>query len=82
MRGNIAGSAQTLYAAVLDDGNIVLPVPVSRYAYDSVHHSTEKRSAFGEKKKRKSRGRALGEGASSQAMGGAELKEEWEKPLP
>jgi hypothetical protein len=33
MRGNIAGSAQTLYAAVLDDGNIVLPVPVSRYAY-------------------------------------------------
>jgi hypothetical protein len=82
MRGNIAGSAQTLYAAVLDDGNIVLPVPVSRYAYDSVHHSPEKRSAFGEKKKRKSRSRVLGEGASSQAMGGAELKKEWEKPLP
>ena len=82
MRGNVAGSAQTLYAAVLDDGNIVPPVPVSRYAYDLVHHSTEKRSAFGEKKKRKSRGRVPGEGASSQAMGGAELKEEWEKPLP
>jgi hypothetical protein len=33
MRGNVAGSAQTFYAAVLDDGNLVRPVPVSRYAY-------------------------------------------------
>ena len=51
MRGNVAGSAQTFYAAVLDDGNIVPPVPVSRYAYAPVHHSKEKGSAFGEKKK-------------------------------
>ena len=33
MRGNVAGSAQTFYAAVLDDGNLVRPVPVSRYGY-------------------------------------------------
>ncbi|SRR5258707_2747299 len=78
MRGNVAGSAQTFYAAMLDDGNIVPPVPVSRYAYAPVHHSKEKGSAFGEKKKRKSASRVLGDGATSRAMGGAELKEEWE----
>src|SRR5260221_4857338 len=39
MRGNVAGSAQTFYAAVLDDGNIVRPVPVSRYSYNQVRHS-------------------------------------------
>jgi hypothetical protein len=33
MRGNVAGSAQTFYAAVLDDGNLVRPVPVSREVY-------------------------------------------------
>ena len=50
MRGNVAGSAQTFYAAVLDDGNIVTPVPVSRYAYAPAHHSKQKGSAFGEKR--------------------------------
>jgi hypothetical protein len=78
MRGNVAGSAQTFYAAVLDDGNIVRPVPVSRYAYHPVHRSREKWGGSGEKKKRKSGGRVLGEAAGGRGMGGAELKEKWE----
>jgi hypothetical protein len=78
MRGNVAGSAQTFYAAVLDDGNIVRPVPVSRYTYHPVHHSREKWGGSGEKKKRKSGGRVLGEAAGGRGMGGAELKEKWE----
>jgi hypothetical protein len=78
MRGNVAGSAQTFYAAVLDDGIIVRPVRVSRHAYALVHHSKGKGSGLGEKKKRKSASRVLGDGATSRAMGGAELKEEWE----
>jgi hypothetical protein len=78
MRGTVAGSEQTFYAAVLDDGNIVPPVPVSRYAYTPAHHTKEKGSAFGEKRKRKSASRVLGDGATSRAMGGAELKEGWE----
>jgi hypothetical protein len=77
MRGYVAGSAQTFYAAVLDDGNIVPPVRVSRYAYAPVHHSKGKGSGLREKKKRKSASRVLGDGATSQAMGGAELKEGW-----
>jgi hypothetical protein len=59
MRGNVAGSTQTFYAAVLDDGNLVRPVPVSRYAYHPVHSSREKWGGSGEKKKRKSGGRVL-----------------------
>jgi hypothetical protein len=78
MRGNVAGIAQTFYAAVLDDGNIVRPVPVSRYAYHPVHRSQEKWGGSGEKKKRKSGGRVLGEAAVGRGMGGAELKEKWE----
>jgi hypothetical protein len=78
MRGNVAGSAQTFYAAVLDDGNIVLPVPVSRYAYHPVHRSREKGGGSGEKKKRKSGDRVLGRTAAGREMGGAELKERWE----
>ena len=73
MRGNIAGSTQTFYAAVLDDGNLVRPVPVSRYAYHPVRRSREKRGGAEGKKKWRPRG-----------MGGAELKEKWagseEKP--
>ena len=93
MRGNVAGSTQTFYAAVLDDGNIVRPVPVSRYAYHPVRRSREKWggaeekkkwSGSGEKKKRKSGGRVLGEAAGGREMGGAGLKEKWggseEKP--
>jgi hypothetical protein len=84
MRGNVAGSTQTFYAAVLDDGNIVRPVPVSRYAYHPVRRSRERWSGSEEKKKRKSGGRVIGEAAGGRGMGGAELKEKWggseEKP--
>jgi len=84
MRGNVAGSAQTFYAAVLDDGNLVRPVPVSRYAYHPVRRSREKWRGAEEKKKWKSGGRVLGEAAGGRGMGGAELKEKWggseEKP--
>jgi hypothetical protein len=77
MRGNVARSTQTFYAAVLDDGNIVRPVPVSRYAYHPVRRSREKWGGSGEKKKWKSGGRVLGEAADGREMGGAELKEKW-----
>jgi hypothetical protein len=84
MRGYIAGSVQTFYAAVLDDGHIVLPVRVSRHAYAPVHHSKQAASGSRQKKKRKSASRVLGDRATSRAMGGAELKEGWngskEKP--
>jgi hypothetical protein len=84
MRGNVAGSTQTFYAAVLDDGNLVRPVPVSRYAYHPVRRSREKWGGSGEKKKWKSGGRVLGEAADGRGMGGAGLKEKWggseEKP--
>jgi hypothetical protein len=84
MRGNIAGSVQTFYAAVLDDGHLVRPVPVSRYAYHPVRRSREKLGSDGEKKKWKPRVRAFGEAAGGREMGGAELKEQWgsseEKP--
>jgi hypothetical protein len=56
MRRNVAGSAQTLYAAVLDDGNIVRPVPVSRYTYHPVRRSREKSEAAEEKNKTKTAG--------------------------
>ena len=83
MRGNVAGSTQTFYAAVLDDGNLVHPVPVSRYD-QPVHSSREKWGGSGEKKKRKSGGRVLGEAAGGREMGGAGLKKKWgvseEKP--
>jgi hypothetical protein len=83
MRGNVAGGTQTFYAAVLDDGNLVRPLPVSRYD-QPVHRSREKLRGSGEKKKRKSGGRVLGKAAISREMGGAGLKEKWgvseEKP--
>jgi hypothetical protein len=88
MRGTIAGSTQTFYAAVLDDGNLVRPVPVRRYAYHPVRREgTEEKEKWGgaeekkkwggsrEKKKRKSGGRVLGEAAGGRGMGGAGLKE-------
>jgi hypothetical protein len=78
MRGNVAGSAQTFYAAVLDDGNIVPPVKVSRPAYALVHRSREERAGSGEKKNRKSASRIPREAGVSRKMGGAELKEGWE----
>jgi hypothetical protein len=75
MRGNVAGSAQTFYAAVLDDGNLVRPVPVSRHAYHPVRRSREKGGDSGEKKKSAPSGRVLGGAAGGRGMGGAELKE-------
>jgi len=78
MRGNVAGRAQTFYAAVLDDGNIVPPVRVSRPTYALVHRSREARVDSGEKKKRKSASRIPREAGISRKMGGAELKEGWE----
>jgi hypothetical protein len=74
MRGNVAGSAQTFYATVLDDGNIVRPVPVSRLAYHPDRRSREKWSGSGEKKEWKSGRRVLRKAAISQEMGGAGLK--------
>jgi hypothetical protein len=75
MRGNVAGNVQTFYAAVLDDGNLVRPVPVSRYAYHPVRRSREKLRGSGEKKKWKSGSRVLGKAAVGRGMGGAGLKE-------
>ncbi len=74
MRGNVAGSAQTFYAAVLDDGNIVRPVPVGRLAHHPDRRSREKWSGSGEKKEWKSGRRVLRKAAISQEMGGAGLK--------
>jgi hypothetical protein len=84
MCGKIAGSAQTFYAAVLDDGNIVPPVPLSGHAYHPVHRSQEKWSGSGEKKKKKEKsgGRVVGEAAGSRGMGGAELKEKGSEEKP
>src|SRR5258708_10530217 len=64
MRGNVAGSTQTFYAAVLDDGNLVRPVPVIRYDH-AVNSSREKWGGAEERKKRKSGGRVLGKAAIS-----------------
>jgi hypothetical protein len=77
MRGNVAGSAQTFYAAVLDDGNIVRPVPVSRLAYHPARRSREKWGGSGGKKKWESRDRVLGEAGGGRGMGGAGLKKKW-----
>ena len=77
MRGNVAGSVQTFYAAVLDDGNLVRPVPVSRYD-QPVRRSLKKWSGSGEKKKWRSGGRVLRKAAISREMGGAGLKEKRE----
>jgi hypothetical protein len=74
MTGNVAGSAQTFYAAVLDDGNIVRPVPVSRLAYHPDRRSREKWSGSGEKKEWKSGRRVLRKAAIGREMGGAGLK--------
>jgi len=83
MRGNVAGSTQTFYAAVLDDGNLVRPVPVSRYD-QPVHRSREKLRGSGEKKKWNSAGQDIGKAAIGRGMGDTGLKEKWgvseEKP--
>jgi hypothetical protein len=77
MTGNVAGTEQTFYAAVLDDGSLVRPVPTSRYVYRPVRRSPVKLSGSGKKKKLKPRAPDLERAADSQEMGGAGLKEKW-----
>ena len=76
MRGNIAGSAQTFYAAVLDDGNLVRPVPVSPYAYHPGRRSRAKWGGAEEKK--------WGGAEEKKKWGGSGEKKKWggsgEKP--
>jgi hypothetical protein len=71
MTGNVAGSVQTFYAAVLDDGNLVRPVPVSRYAYHPNRRSREKWGGAEEKKK------WGGAEEKKKKWGGAEEKKKW-----
>jgi hypothetical protein len=77
MRGNVAGTAQTLYAAVLDDGRVVRPVPVTRYAHDSVDQYGANLAGSRGKKKSKPRVRAVEEAGGGREMGGAGLKKKW-----
>jgi hypothetical protein len=77
MRGNVAGSAQTFYAAVLDDGNLVRPVPVSRYEYHRGRHARwggaeEKKKWGGAEEKKK-----WGGSGEKKKWGGAEEKKKW-----
>jgi hypothetical protein len=68
MRGNVAGSAQTFYAAVLDDGNLVRPVPVSRYTHERGRHHRE----WGGAEEKKKWG-----GAEKKKWGGSGEKKKW-----
>jgi hypothetical protein len=77
MRGNVAGIAQTLYAAVLDDGKVVRPVPVTRYAHDPVRQYRANLAGSRGKKKSKPRVRAVEEAGDGREMGGAGLKKKW-----
>jgi hypothetical protein len=77
MTGNVAGSAQTFYAAVLDDGNLVRPVPVSRYEYHRGRHARwggaeEKKKWGGAEEKKK-----WGGSGEKKKWGGAEEKKKW-----
>src|SRR5260221_14614724 len=56
MRGNVAGSVQTFYAAVLDDGNLVRPVRGSRYGYHPPPRSRENWGGAVQKRKWDGRG--------------------------
>jgi hypothetical protein len=80
MRGNVAGKTQTLYAAVLDDGRVVRPVPSSRYADHPVRFHRENLTGSRGRKKSKPRVRAVEEAEDSREMGGAGLKEKWGLP--
>jgi hypothetical protein len=80
MRGNVAGTTQTLYAAVLDDGRVVRPVPASRYAYHPVRSHRENVAGSRGRKKSKPRVRVVEEAEDAREMGGAGLKEKWGLP--
>jgi hypothetical protein len=78
MTGNVAGSAQTFYAAVLDDGNLVRPMPVSRYAYERGRRSrkwggAEEKMKWGGAEEKKKWGGA----EEKKKWGGAEEKKKW-----
>jgi hypothetical protein len=77
MRGNIAGTAQTLYAAVLDDGSVVPPAPASRSAYHPVRHYRANLTGSRGNRKSKPRVRVVEEAGGGREMGGAGLKEKW-----
>ena len=77
MRGTVAGTAQTLYAAVLDDGSVVRPAPASRYAHHPVGHYRANLAGTRGKKKSKPRVRAVEESEGGREMGGAGLKKKW-----
>jgi hypothetical protein len=77
MKGTVAGTAQTLYAAVLDDGSVVRPVPASRYAFHPVRHYRSNLAGSREKKKSKPRVRVVEEAEDGREMGGAGLKKKW-----
>ena len=77
MRGNVAGTAQTLYAAVLDDGRVVRPAPANRYAHHPVGHYRANLAGSRGKKKSKPRVRAVEEAGDGREMGGAGLKKKW-----
>jgi hypothetical protein len=77
MRGNVAGTAQTLYAAVLDDGRVVRPAPANRYAHHPVGHYRANLAGSQGKKKSKPRVRAVEEAGDGREMGGAGLKKKW-----
>jgi hypothetical protein len=78
MTGNVAGSAQTFYAAVLDDGNLVRPVPVSREAYyregPHRHHGYHKWGGAEEKKWGGSEEKKKWGGSEKKKWGGSEKK--------
>jgi hypothetical protein len=80
MRGNVADNAQTLYAAVLDDGSVVRPAPAGRYAYRPVRHCRTNLADSRAKRKSKPRVRVVGEAGGGREMGGAGLKEKWGLP--
>jgi hypothetical protein len=77
MRGNVAGATQTLYAAVLDDGRVVRPVPT---AYHPVRIHRENLAGSRGRKKSKPRVRVVEEAEDAREMGGAGLKEKWGLP--
>jgi hypothetical protein len=79
MRGNVAGSVQTFYAAVLDDGNLVRPVPVSGRAYHPEgrhphhHHAAEEKKKWGGSEEKKK----WGGSEEKKKWGGSEEKKKW-----
>jgi hypothetical protein len=77
MTGNVAGSAQTFYAAVLDDGHLVRPVPVSEYSYHRGRRSREWGGSGEKKKWGGAEEKKWGGSGEKKKWGGAEEKKKW-----